>query len=745
MPDDGAERGSALFRYLAAGTGSQVADLSAAAGRELVRDSVAAGDGQPMLIVDALGPGTLEELDLGPDRLVEIRPDLALVRIAPVGQSGPLVHIEATDLILQAIGGWISDHGDPQSPPVRVGGPTAGFVAGAYAAVAGLAAARSAGQIRGAVVADLSVQECLIGTLPYPMLFQRTLEQIGATFGGRRYVIPGVVACADGWVGVNALTGQQWQDICVLFETPDFDGRQVELLGDEDAYRAFLTAAEPWLSTRSGEEIVDLCQSFRIPAAPLGDGHTLPELSHFQARGIYRTAVDGLRFPRPPHRFGADGSPPDPLPAPVLGERAPSIEPVPWPDRREGDVTGGGNLPFAGVRVVDLSIFWAGPYVTMYLASLGADVVKIESRARPDSFRLSATFPELGADWYERSLVWQATNLGKRSLTLDLTTEDGLEILWSLLDDADVLVENFAPRVAEGFGLTAEAVAERCPDVVYLRMPGFGLDGPWRDHVGWAMSYEQAAGVATVTGSADRPPLNPGGFADPVVGMHAAAALHAGLVERERAGRGTMIEVPQIEVLAAITADQVLAADLVGEAPTRSGNRSSEAPIEGVYQAADERWLALSVRTEQDWAAVASAAGGSADLAATSWEAARSDLDRTDGLLAAWVGFDEAQTTAHALQGVGVPAAVVLDVPHMNEDAQLAHRGWYEPLDHPVTGLAPYPGWPFHLNPGPERYHSAPAPTLGQHNDEILAAASIDDAARDALRAAGVIGEGMAE
>jgi crotonobetainyl-CoA:carnitine CoA-transferase CaiB-like acyl-CoA transferase len=393
--------------------------------------------------------------------------------------------------------------------------------------------------------------------------------------------------------------------------------------------------------------------------------------------------------------------------------------------------------------VVDLSIFWAGPYVTMYLASLGADVVKIESSTRPDGFRFAGTFPQLGADWYERSLVWQATNLGKRSLTLDLGAADGLDLLWSLIEQADVLVENFAPRVVEGFGLTAGAVAARAPQVVYLRMPGFGLDGPWRDHVGWAMSYEQASGAAAVTGFADRAPLNPGGFADPLVGMHAAVALHAALVERERSGRGSVVEIPQIEVLAAVTAEQVAAADLTGTAPTRAGNQSEEAVVEDVFAGADGRWLAVSVRTERDWAGVASVLGPESDVAAVPWAVAGTDGPAARRAVGAGVAGADVTELAERLQRVGVPAAPVLDVQHMVDDRQLVARRWYEELDHPRTGPAPYPGWPFRLSCGPDRYHAGPAPTLGQHNDEVLAEAGVDAGRRDRLRSAGVIATGL--
>ena len=216
--------------------------------------------------------------------------------------------------------------------------------------------------------------------------------------------------------------------------------------------RSSSAAAEPWLSSRAGEEIVDLCQAFRIPAAPVGDGRSLPRVEPF--RGPLGVPPDR------PTAFVSRARPTDSRTAPSRSRPWPRPRRWARPSRPRGCPAdagravarpGGGAdsadgwLPFAGLRVVDLSIFWAGPYVTMYLASLGADVVKVESPTRPDGFRFAATYPQLGDDWYERSLVWQATNLGKRSLTLDLGTDEGLDLLWELVDGADVLVENFAP------------------------------------------------------------------------------------------------------------------------------------------------------------------------------------------------------------------------------------------------------------------------------------------------------------
>lgn len=658
------------------------------------------------VVVEDLGPGGLEATGLHPTG--------AVVRISPFGQTGPRAEQPASDLTVQASGGWVSNRGIPGLDPLRVGGRAPAYVAGAFAATAALTAHRTAVATGAPVVVDLSLQACLIGTLAYPMLYQRTLDELGQTFSTRRYVVPGIVPCGDGHVGINCLTGQHWLDLCALLGLPDWGDRQREVVEDT-AYADFLADARSWLDGQSAEEIVAICQALRIPAAPIGDGANLPSLSQFAERGFY-AALPGTDVVAPVAPYRLSTTPAGPGPPPTPGDLPPVAE-LP---------AGPAGLPFAGLKVVDLSIFWSAPYLSMYLGSLGADVVKVESVQRPDGFRYSATFPELGEDWYERSLVWQATNLSKKDITLDLTRPEGQELLWRLLDGADVLIENYSPRVVEAFGLSEAAVRERHPGLVYLRMPGFGLVGPWRDHVGWAMVYEQACGLAQVTGSADGPPLNPGGFADPVVGMHAAVALQAALAHRDRTGEGQLIEVAQVEVMAAITAEQVIQAAATGTVPGRTGNQSDEAVFEGVYEAEDG-WVAVSVRDAEDQASLDRVLGPTDEETLAGWIAERPAAEAADAVLAA-----------------GVPASVVLTVPGMLTEPQLVSRGYYQPLTHPLVGEVPYPGWPMSFSAGVPAHHRWVTPTLGQDNDEVLGGRlglSTDELT--ALRAEKIIGESL--
>jgi crotonobetainyl-CoA:carnitine CoA-transferase CaiB-like acyl-CoA transferase len=394
--------------------------------------------------------------------------------------------------------------------------------------------------------------------------------------------------------------------------------------------------------------------------------------------------------------------------------------------------------------VLDLGTFWAGPYVSMYLGAFGADVVKVESIQRPDGFRFSGAFPQEGDDWYDRAGVWQGTNLDKRDVTLDATRPDGIDLLRRLVAGADVVIENFSARVVEQFGLDYEGVRALRPDVIMLRMPGFGLEGPWRDYVGWAMGIEQASGMAQVTGFADTP-MHPGGFADPMIAMHAATALQAALVHRERTGEGQMIEVAQLETACCLTADQPMDFQWNGRLATRIGNHDLRMAPQGVYRTSDGEWVALTVRDDAAWRDLVEALGRplwvTDDFAtAAGRQAGRDDLDQ---LLGEWFAERSADDVLALLRPCGLAVGRVLRAPAMYDDPQLVARGYFVPLENPKTGVRRYPGWPMRFSFAAAPHRFGP-PTLGQHNAEVLGGLGVGPADLARLEADGIIGTRMA-
>jgi crotonobetainyl-CoA:carnitine CoA-transferase CaiB-like acyl-CoA transferase len=312
-------------------------------------------------------------------------------------------------------------------------------------------------------------------------------------------------------------------------------------------------------------------------------------------------------------------------------------------------------------------------------------------------------------------------------------SQPGRELARRLAAQADVVVENFSPRVVEQFGLDYQSLVGLRPDVIAVRMPGFGLDGPWRDYVGWALNIEQVSGMSAVTGYAQGPPCNVQGPADPIVGVHAGVALLAALEHRRRTGEGQLIEVAQIEVGAAVTAEPVIEYSMNGIIPPRNGNRQ-RGICQGVYPTDTEgAWVALSVRDDTDWSQLVEAMGRP-DLETA-------DHDAFDQVVADWTRTQTPANVVAALRQHGIPVEEVITPERMYDLPGLDDRGFYEDFDHAVTGHHRYPGWPFRITPGPARHHRFAPPTLGQHNDEILSGLGLSRAELAALRRDRVIGE----
>ncbi|MBV8930625.1 MAG: CoA transferase, partial [Mycobacteriaceae bacterium] len=644
----------------------------------------------------------------------------------------PLPDRQTTPLTMQAMSGWISQR-DPGRPPVQAGARISEYVAGAYAALGALTALRT-GDANHVVEVDVSVLESLVSTLPCPMLTAERMRSLGLPSNTKASPMLGIVRAADGWIGINCLTGQHWLDVCAMIGLPEYGEHQIAIMMGGTERDEFFAKAQPWLSGLTVAEILELSQAMRIPAAPVNDGATVVECPQYRDRGFFvDAAAEGWSFRRPGAPFRLSKTPVQPpRPAPRRGEIA---SPAATAPRYTNDPAADASTPFANLKVFDLTTFWAGAYLTCYLGAFGAEVVKVESIQRPDGHRFSGAYPHEGERWYEHSALWQATNLNKRDITLDLSSPRGRALAQRIASESDVVIENFSPRVIDHFGLDYESLVRLRPDVIFVRMPGFGLHGPWRDYVGWALNIEQTSGMSAVTGYADGPPCNLQGPADPIVGLHAGVALLAALEHRRRTGEGQLIEVAQIEVAACVTAEPVIEYSMNNVVRPREGNRR-RGLVQGVYPTAVEgEYVALSVRNDTDWTRLAAAIG-------------RRDLidqrahfhDLFDELVADWTCTRTGAEIVGTLGALQVPAAEVVTSDRMYDIPQLDARAYYQCLEHPITGPHRFPGWPIRLTPGPVDHHRFAPPTLGQHNDEVLRGLGLSDTELDTLREQRVIG-----
>jgi crotonobetainyl-CoA:carnitine CoA-transferase CaiB-like acyl-CoA transferase len=688
-----------LFSYLNAGKRS----VTSASDELLVRADV--------VIMTATDRG------IDPQELLDTSPQSVVVTVSDFGLTGPWSARPATEFTLQAWSGLTGFRGDPAGPPISIGGDLGEYMGGACAAYGALALRRRVRRGGAGGHLDMSMLEAITLMQSSEWLHSQLLNVPPVR---RSVEVPSIEEASDGYVGISMVTGQQWLDFAAmvdcqeLTEIPDLRFQ----IGRWD-YRDWIRERiGPWMRERTVDEIVELGQLFRLPIAPLGNGSTIPKMDHLCERGVYVDNPAGFRQPRAPWLMSV--SAPAPVrPAPALGE---ADDESLWQPRESAAPGADAELPLAGVRIVDLTAFWAGPAATHTLAGFGADVIKIESIQRPDGIRYSGGMRTDVDDWWEYGWVFHAMNTNKRSVTLDLESEDGIRLFKRLVGEADAVIENFSPRVMDQFGLGAEALLALKPDLVMVRMPAFGLTGPWRDRVGFAPTMEQIAGLAWVTGLPEGPPVPPRGACDPLAGAHAAFALLAALEFADRTGRGQLVEVPMIETVLNVTATQTIEFEVFGEILERRGNRGHPAATQDVYQGAgDDNWIAISAQTDAQRNALSELTGGTE--------------------LGEWLAAQDVEAVVEVLADAGIPAAVVVSPSLVIENPQLHHRGFFERLEHPRTGEGLYPTPPFAPLDGGNRWLHRPPPTLGEHNADVLTElCGLTDADLERLASQGVVG-----
>ncbi|MGE0877502.1 MAG: CoA transferase [Acidimicrobiia bacterium] len=703
----------ALFRYLNGGKRSATGSLGDPHIRRLLEDCA--------LILDS---GQLSQRDI--DEIRNEHPSVVVASVTPFGRSGPWADLPATEFTLQAVCGSTGGRGTADREPLFAGGRLGEWIAGVYTAVAALAATRAARLSGEGDDVDVSMLECMSITMGGYASLGQSLGLARPAGPSRTVELPSIEPSADGYVGFCTITGQQFQDFLVLIERPDLlgDAHLASFVGRQSRRVEFLEMVAKWTTQRTTSEIIDLASALRIPVAPIGTPETIPEIDQFVERSVFvRSADDTFVQPRVP--YIVDGvAHRGPRLAPTLGADTghtwlPAGAPPPSPKA----TVSGRRLPLAGIRVVDLTAFWAGPAASQVLAILGADVIKIESTTRPDGMRMHSSRPMSEAGWWEWSSVFQAANVNKRDLTLDLTREDGRALLMRLVRESDVVIENYSPRVLDNFGITWDAVRAVNPSAVMVRMPAFGLDGPWRDRTGFAQTMEQVTGMAWMTGFRDGPALIPRGPCDPLAGMHAVFAVLAALEDRDRTGAGHFVESTMVEAALNVAAEVVIERTAYGALLARDGNRGPVSAPQGLYQCAgDDNWVAIAVRTDHQWMSLGKALGlGTKDVAARAHEAdRRRDHDAIDDLLIAACGPRDAEELVETLLAAGVPAAVVREPADVVENPQMRARGFVETIDHSLLGRHDLLGAPFRYRSREGGWVFSPAPMLGQHNVEIL-------------------------
>jgi len=744
---DLSSRDGALFQFLNGGKQSLDWDLETHAGRDKFLRLCQSAD----LVVESGGAGWLAAREIGFDRLSERNPALSLVSISPYGTEGPWADRPATEFTLEAEVGNLAYRGLPERGPVAAGGRVGEWASGSAAAVAALATWRSARMSGVGLHADLSMLETMCLTMTtYHDLFGQFLPGVAAPQG---IETPSIEPAKDGWIGICTYTGQQWKDLCGLMGRPDVgeDERFYDGAARMEHLDFILEIIHGWTRKHTMKEVTELLELMRIPVAPIGDGKAVLEFDQFKERGVFQDHPDGFKAPRVPYLVG--GMPlPGFRPAPALGfDNARLESELPEPSLSAKPISQDKVKPaFDGLRVIDLTAFWAGPFATGILAALGADVIKIESIQRPDGMRFAGAIPS--EQLWENCPIFHGCNLSKRAITLNLDSDEGKLLLRRLLEDADIVIENFSTRVMENFGFTWDSLHEINPRLISIRMPAWGLDGPWKDRTGFAPNVEQASGLAWLTGYEDMP-LIPRGVCDPVGGMHTVYALSMALEERERTGEGMLVEVPLVESALNLAAEQVIEWTAYGEFLTRRENRGPVASPQAVFVCQpskretryEKKFAALSIVNDAHWATLVELLGRPAWAVTPEYvtEAGRRMAeDEIERELAQWFASQDCDEVVDRLLAAGLPAATLINGYMISPNPQIDARGFRVELEHAIKGPLSYTGLPFQLSNEAAVSYRWAAPTMGAFNEEVLRGElGLSDADLAELREKRVIGD----
>ena len=411
------------------------------------------------------------------------------------------------------------------------------------------------------------------------------------------------------------------------------------------------------------------------------------------------------------------------------------------------------KLPLEGIRIIDSSYVFAGPYATGLLGDLGAEVIKIEGPARPDFTRggaFSGLLPDNDPqdDPWNRTSTFNLVNRGKKSLVVDLSKPEGREVLVDLIKVSDVIVENFTPRVMRGWGLDYPNMKKINPRIVMVSNTGYGRGGPYSSYPAQATTQEATHGLAAVTGYIGGEPSKAGqSFVDFLAAWAIASAVMLGLRYRHRFGRGLWADIGMYQLGCYNVSEYVLDYIANGAPGGRIGNRHRQYAPQGCYRCAGrDAWCVVSVRDDHEWRALCSVIGRPelADDPRYATEAGRREHhDALDEIISAWTATVDKYEAMERLQGAGVPAGAVLDGKDLHFDPQLKARGLLETVEYPperkmgprriIVGRP----WKFSaMSP----YVKGPAPTFGQHNREVLQGLLGYDEARCAeLERAGIL------
>jgi crotonobetainyl-CoA:carnitine CoA-transferase CaiB-like acyl-CoA transferase len=706
------------------------------------------------LIVESPGQGDLAAFGMQREEIRAGHPRLVIASVSGFGVEGPYAGYRWSDLVAQAAAWLVLPLGRSQVVPVKFPALAAMSTLGhtmACGALAGVRYARATG--RGAHI-DCAASEALASG---PFRIARFLgweyrdrgpeEDVPVSADGTLIPI-GVFPCADGYVSLMSTPQQLPEMLSVLDNEPLNEAfRRPDAFVRPETKEILDAALYPWLFAHPRAELTAMAQRAGWPFAHVLSTAEVLEVDHLHQRGFW-SEVEGpsgpIRLAGPPYRH-AEGGWRLHWPGPELGGPEHSGGSLPArpanPATLNRTVTPSSTPPLDGIRVLDLTTVWSGPYLTLLLADLGAEVIRIENPSvfppttkgyvpRPDPTRMQLGslvsmygpgLPGRPDRPYNRHAMNNSLARNKLSCTLDPRRPEARELFMRLVERSDVFVENLKPSTLHRLGIHESELMDRNPQMIVIRLPPAGLTGDWAGYTGFGAQFDGLSGLVSLLGHHDSEIVDTPSstFMDMSSGPAGTFAVLAALHYREATGRGQVIELSQLENIVAQLGD-VLVETQWGEPPERVGNRDPRQAPQGIYRCrGDHRWLALTVTDDEAWIGLTSVLGqpGLAedpDFADYAKRYERHDL--LDELISGWAAGQDVVVAFHALQRAGVAASPLFDEELVVADPNVAAREWVRPLTSADVGT--------HLHIGnafrgiPQRWDRG-SPTLGEDNEYV--------------------------
>ena len=676
------------------------------------------------IVNEADGTDTYDIIIFGEsaDRSLDLPvPRIATIDLSWFGTDGPYAGWAGTDLITQAIAGVMHPAGPVEGPPLFLGDHQSTQIGGLTGYCAGLAALIG-GKQKDPQRLEVSILEAFIIMAELHMCQSEVRGEAVPRLGVNRFLPTcplSIHRCKEGWIGVTALTGAQWQSFCALLDLPDLaadpDLQELRMRYPQaDRIEAELDKRFP---ERTADEWAALGREHRVPMVIVPNAQGILDHPIFNARGLLTNLKLGeknYRVPRTP--FGLNTTPSHAQPG-EENHSARSINPPP--------ATENGAAPLAGVRVIDFSMGWSGPLATRMLADFGAEVIKIEAGRYPDWWRNVIWTPEaIASKQYEESRQFSALNRGKKSVSLDLTRETGLKLARTLIGQSDVVVENQAAGVMGRLGLGYEHLSGSFKDLIMLSMSAFGGGNAWSETRAYGSTLEQGSGLPSFSGRPEWPPtMIHIASGDPIGGIYGCASLLTAMYKQRRIGAGQWLNISQIETMLPFTTPALLFKQATGREPSRLGNRHPVMVPHGCFPCAGEDdWIVIAIGGAGNWknlARVIERDDWLHDESLLDVEARRAREDEIEAGISEWTQKLKPAAAVAVLQQAGVAAAPVHRTDEVVRDPHLRHRHFFCCVEREHVGRQWQAGLPLRRN-GKRYPVRGPAPFLGGDSEAIL-------------------------